>query len=492
MPIFSSMRIRATVSFVVVFALIMAVIDVAILGIRREQAETDFDKCLLAQSKSLAEVIELASDGTISWHDGATVSKYARAFRCAEFYHNIKLPDGTVVDSSGNLSDLVLSKELPSLATLKRTSYVFENTSGDTVDRILGEGSTMRIVSYYHVTKSGQVLIIQVGMDLDPLHAGIEKMQASVIAFSCFSLLAVALTSWLLASRLVRPMKQMAQQVGEITPRDLDQEIELSDKDSEASEMADTINQLLHRLHEAFRAQREFLQHSAHELRTPISVLLGEAQVLRSKPRDLAEYERYLENIDGELKSVSKVIDSMLMLANVRAGTHPRESEQVSVNNVIIDVLELAQPVASQKRIKLKPKLGIMPDTDQEPMVEGDPQLLATMFSNLVRNAIRFSDIGSDIDIVIEGKDERVDICVADSGPGIPEEKLGEIFDPYVSIPRAGRTSGSSGIGLTIARSIVLLHGGTIAAKNREPHGAEFCVTLPMADEPSDDAARDG
>jgi len=376
---------------------------------------------------------------------------------------------------------------MPEPDVLRERGIVFQRISGDTVNEVLGDGADMRLLSYYHVPEAGAPFIIQVAMDLETLHTMNRDLRGNFLRISLLSLAAAGLTSWLLSKRSLQPIEAIKDQVAEIEIHELDQRIDIDDSAVELESLTKTVNEMLARLDRSFNAQSDFLNHAAHELKTPLAVLLGETQRMRRAPREVEDYESNLMEMEQELLRLAKVVDSLLMLAKARAGTRDLDEAPVSANDFVTEALERCQPIARHREIKLDTVLAYDAKTDSEPIVLGDERLLIAMVENLVRNSVRLSPVGTLVRVVVAMDQAQVMISVQDEGPGIPEEQRATLFTAFFSEPVEGRSSGGTGIGLAIVNSVVKLHRGEISVNNRETGGAEFVITFPLhaADETS-------
>lgn len=490
--IFQSMRLRISVYHVIVFAIVQAIFGFAFLSIRKSQSSDQFDDCLRGQAKSMSNIINLAENYDVTWSEGAGPSRFAKGFSCAEFFYHIRKPDGEVIDSSGNLSDRVMSREIPPIDPLKAQRQIIETVDGPEVATILGDGGRFRMIHYWHVTKLDKPIIIQVAMSLSSLDRANEQIVATFISISVLALLATGLTTWFMADRAIRPWKEIRSDVQKMTPGEMGQRIEVEHADTELTDVAESLNDVFARVDVAFKAQNEFLTNAAHELRTPVSVLLGEAQIMLRKARTVEEYAEYIVSIEEEMRRMSRIIEGMLTLARTRAGTRILALDQLSANDLVIEAMEDCQALATQRGVGFSAALAQYGDDDLEPNVRGDQRLLVAMLDNIIRNSIRVSPIDARVEIAVVVENGHVEISVMDNGPGIPEDKLQEVFKDFKSIPVRGATNGGAGIGLAIARSVVELHGGEIAASNRTQGGARFAVILPLdSDGDSGAASRD-
>ncbi len=231
--------------------------------------------------------------------------------------------------------------------------------------------------------------------------------------------------------------------------------------------------------------RRDFVANVSHELKTPMSALglLAETLVDETNPEVI---KRLTERIQVEAFRASRTIDDLLDLSRIEAEQSPQR-EVVSLNHILADSIERNRSSATNRNIAIK--FDELPETLS---VLGDRRQLASAFSNLIENAIKYSDTESVVQInLIKGENEAI-IETADSGIGIPEKDLQRIFERFYRVDQArSRESGGTGLGLSIVRHVVHNHNGNISVKSMEGVGSTFTVTLPLFNpiSPNDNAA---
>ena len=193
----------------------------------------------------------------------------------------------------------------------------------------------------------------------------------------------------------------------------------------------------------------------------------------------MQEYQLFVAGVQEEMRSLKQVIESLLVLARADAGLPATSRTPQSPNDVAMEAVQRCQPFAAQRSVRLAPHLLSLDGDAAEPMILGDAELLVTMMSNLLRNAVRFSPPARAVELVLGATREQVEFVVRDSGPGIPAEALPRLFERFMQIKGASAEQRGTGLGLAIAKSVATAHGGTISVRNRPEGGCEFRVTLP-------------
>jgi PAS domain S-box-containing protein len=227
----------------------------------------------------------------------------------------------------------------------------------------------------------------------------------------------------------------------------------------------------------ANRVKDEFLAMVSHELRTPLSAIVGWTQLLKSGKLDRDKTERAIQTIDRNAKAQATIINELLDVARIMSGKLSLETKPVELASVINAAIDVVRPAADAKAIEIVAAL----DEAAGP-VSGEPVRLQQVIWNLLSNAIKFTPKQGRVEVTLRRVGTHVVIEVSDTGPGIPANFLPQIFDRFQQADTsAKRLHGGLGLGLSIARTLVEAHGGTIQAESEgEGQGAKFTVTLPV------------
>jgi PAS domain S-box-containing protein len=226
----------------------------------------------------------------------------------------------------------------------------------------------------------------------------------------------------------------------------------------------------------ASRLKDEFLATVSHELRTPLNAIVGWSRMLRSDQLSPDELDHALAVIERNAWSQKQIIEDMLDVSRIITGRLRLGLTPVQLPMVIQTAIEAMQPAARAKQINISTELEW-----SEAIVNGDPDRLQQIAWNLISNAVKFTPAGGTVEISVAGCNGAVELCVADSGPGIDPEFLPHAFERFTQEDGSStRRHGGLGLGLAIVRHLVELHGGSVEAMNREDRsGAIFRVTLP-------------
>jgi signal transduction histidine kinase len=256
-------------------------------------------------------------------------------------------------------------------------------------------------------------------------------------------------------------------------PFDATGQLHLRGRRDEIGRLAQSFNDLLARLGEAFARERQFISDASHELKTPLTSINANAQMLlRWGDRDREIRRESLETIVRESADLAGMVNGMLTLAKADSGDEiPKEP--LSLAQIASEATQSAASRAAEKSLELRFAYSATPT------VYGDPNLLRQMIGNLVDNAIKFSEQGH-VDVRVGSNGTTAWVEVADSGTGIPEEELPNVFQRFYRADKArSRDVPGTGLGLAIVRSIARVHGGEATAARSPGGGALFRVVLP-------------
>jgi signal transduction histidine kinase len=300
-----------------------------------------------------------------------------------------------------------------------------------------------------------------------PIEDAQSDVEKTFLVVGAASLAAALLAGYLLATRTAAPLRRFAATATEIDAGDLTPRLDSSPTAAaELRTLAEAFNHMLDRLDSAFARQRRFVSDASHELRSPLTAIRGQLEVLaRSESPDAAEVQRVEAMAMTEMRRVERLVDDLLALARLDEGVAPALRE-VEVGPFLAD---LGEGVA---------EIGELPDET----LRIDPDLIAQVVRNLLGNARRHAGPGGRVALSARVGSAGVVIAVDDDGPGIPPPERERVFDRFHrSEPARDRASGGSGLGLGIARAIVELHGGRIWVEDSPLGGARVCFELPRA-----------
>jgi signal transduction histidine kinase len=474
-----SLRFRIVFLSLVAFAFVLGVSAVYIFTTYERYLREEFDNRLRESSRIVAESIALQADATVQ-----PVPQIS-PFRFPNYYFLIRTSDGRVHEKSNNLGQA----ELPFSERAQTAQQLDRPVIETIVDGALAEKSQsgeLRLLTIYHHGENTAPYFLQMASSLDTIDRNVSELLRTM-TFGCLvGIVFAGIGSFLVAWRSVKSISNIAKQAKELNAAQLDRRIDRPNSNDEVAYLVDVINGMLDRLEKAFSAQQRFIADVSHEFHTPLSILLVQAQVLSQQRRPIERYEDFLVSVQQEMRQLAQTVQSLLTLARAHAGFKVQGIEQVSVNDFVVEAVSRCSRYARERGVRLVPALPVVADDDNtpDPTIEGELELLTTMTSNLIRNAIRFSPAKGSVDITVTISRESATVVVADRGPGVPEEHLTRLFDRFFQVPKdenRKRGTTGSGLGLAITKGVVELHKGEIIPRNRPGGGCEFVVKLPLS-----------
>jgi signal transduction histidine kinase len=331
------------------------------------------------------------------------------------------------------------------------------------------ETGPLRVLSESIKTDTGRLGTFRVADPLQPVEDAQSELSDAFIVVGLVALLISVAVASLAATVVTRPLRRMAAVATRVEAGELSRRSGLGGRGDEVGVLAHSFDRMLDRLEQAFRRQRDFVSDASHELRTPLTVLRGQLELLEQE-HDARQRRREIETALRELDRMNRLVDDMLTLAAAES-TDIVRFEPIELAGFLED-LRRDLPLLGDRDYRLNgPSTGVL---------EADPQRLAQVLRNLVRNAISVTDAGDPIAVTATPHDGRLEFAVADRGPGIPVEELEQVFDRFHRTDAGrDRRRGGTGLGLAIARALVEAHGGRIWAESVPGAGATFRFDLP-------------
>ncbi|MEP6668391.1 MAG: ATP-binding protein [Chthoniobacter sp.] len=314
---------------------------------------------------------------------------------------------------------------------------------------------------------------VLVGRSIGAEQADLHTFGGALAAIGGVVLAAGLLGGWWLVTRAMRPVEEISATATRIAAGDLSQRISTDEADSELGQLAGVLNTTFARLDSLFAQQVRFTADAAHELRTPVAVMLTQTQSALARERPGAEYRETLEACQRATQRMRRLIESLLELARFDAGQESLRRDACDLAKIAGDCLELIRPLAAARRIQIHADLPAAP-------CRGDAERLAQVVTNLLSNAIDYNREDGEIHVTTSGADGIATLTVRDTGTGIAPNDLPHVFERFQRGDKARTAAaGHSGLGLAITQAIVNAHGGSIEAASEAGAGATFTVKLP-------------
>ncbi|MDO8767840.1 MAG: heavy metal sensor histidine kinase [Burkholderiaceae bacterium] len=316
-------------------------------------------------------------------------------------------------------------------------------------------------------------VIVAVATDIAHHQAFMRSFLQTLWIFVAGAAALTGVLGWAAARSGLAPLRAKREQAQVVTAQQLSHRLPVESAPVELAELAQSLNEMLARLEEGFRRLSDFSSDIAHELRTPVSNLMTQTQVVLSRARSADEYRNILESNAEEFERMARMISDMLLLAKAENGLVVPSRETVNLAAEVLALFDYYDAVAEEK--------GLVLAVEGAGEVSADRLMLRRALGNLLSNAVRHSTSRTTVRVRIQSDADAVSVSMENTGDTIPQEYLERVFDRFFRVdPSRQRSSEGTGLGLAITKSIVVAHGGTISAASVDKV-TTFTIKLPRA-----------
>jgi len=380
-----------------------------------------------------------------------------------------------VLDASAKLA--TASINLPDQRLAVRKQDLLKAAQGKIVYATVGgwEKQPIRMVSYPIIVNGRLAYLVQVGAPMMTAQEMLRKILIVLGVSIPLSLFLFGYGGWFLAGLSLKPVDILTRSAKKITAENLSQRLEVLNPHDEIGELAATFNNTLARLEAVFSRMRQFSADVSHELRTPLTILRGETEVALRWVKEPEEYRAILQSNLEEIKRMSEIIEYLLDLAKAEEGMLRLEFSEVTLNDLLDELVSQTKVLARQKGVVLAFE-ALYPV-----VISGDRLRLRQIFLNLLDNAVKYTPASGEVRVVLDSVGRYARVAVIDTGSGIPAEDLPYIFDRFYRVDKArNRADGGTGLGLSLSSSLAEAHGGRIEVVSQQGMGSVFTVYLPL------------
>lgn len=324
---------------------------------------------------------------------------------------------------------------------------------------------------------SAQTDTVEVAVDVSQQEALLARYRDRFWVILMGTLAIFPLVGYQIARRGIRPVREMATTARHISSTNLHERIQPEGYPSELASLAATFNKMLDGLEESFERISRFSADIAHDLRTPVNNIRGEAEVALARARTLDEYREVLGSCLEEAVRLSDLIGDLLFLARAESPLAHLQRESINVGELLSGIREYYEAPAADRGVFLSTAVPTEPVIAQL-----DRTLLQRAVGNLVSNALAHTPPGKSVVLGASVEPAGVRIEVSDAGVGIPPEALPRVFDRFFRVDESrSQASGGTGLGLAIVQSIMLLHGGNVQIASKVGQGTQVTLRVPLS-----------
>jgi heavy metal sensor kinase len=457
---------RLTVWYGGILALILIVFSSGVYIYFKNSLQKSID----TKIKSIGEVL---SSSLTETHSQSIFGNFER------YLENVlgRKPKGKfiqIIDSSGRIgakmSDIETETVPTSFSTLERA------LKGEVIyETIEGARPRLRIVTIPIVEENKKVTsIVQVGTSLEDFDETMKKLLIIMIISIPTSISVTIVIGYFMAKKALKPVDQIRKAAIKISSSNLDERIDIGKRRDELSRLAETFNDMITRLKDAFQRINQFSIDVSHELKTPLTILKGETEVTLRKDRENEDYRKLLKSHLEEVDRMTRIVDDLLLLSKADSEEIRLNIEDIALRDLVVDICMDMKIFADNKGIEL-----IVSELE-DVRLKGDELKLRRMLWNVVQNGIKYTQKGGKVEISSYVNNGYVWIDVKDNGVGISEKDMKYIFDRFYRGDKSRRRESGSGLGLSISKWIAEAHRGVIEVKSRPLEGSLFSIKLPI------------
>ncbi len=303
----------------------------------------------------------------------------------------------------------------------------------------------------------------------------LRNLRILLAALLLLSVLIVVIAGWVYAGRALRPVNTLITEIQSISEQDLEKRLQEPEHHDEIGKLIRIFNGLLTRIDKAFSLQRSFVSNVSHELKNPLTKITSQLEVTLLNARANEEYKKTIESVLEDTRELNLLSTSLLDLASLHEANRTFSMSRVRVDEVLWEAMEQVRALDVQYHTEVV-KLEL-PEQEERLCIYGNQYMLRTALGNVIENACKFAyDHRACVSLYLS--DTRIHVRVTDHGPGVDEENLQHIFQPFFRGDQTSRTKGY-GIGLSLSQRIIRLYEGDVQIKSRVGIGTDVLVDLP-------------
>jgi heavy metal sensor kinase len=338
------------------------------------------------------------------------------------------------------------------------------------------QGHILRFYSQ-RIGVHGKPYTVQVAAPMDELFEALERFRIMLLLTAPVLLVAASAGGYWISRRALAPVDAISQAAQKISIENMAERLDVPKTGDELARLSETLNEMLARLESSVRRITQFTADASHELRAPVSLIRTTAEVaVMKRDRPAGEYLASLDEILEEAERTSQVVDSLMLLARADSSKEILERTPVDAAAVVQNAAEQGQRLARGRGVEFSLKLPPSPI-----QIHADAEALRRALLILIDNAAKYTPSGGTVEVGLEARDGIAIAYVSDTGIGIDASDLPHVFDRFWRADKArSREQGGAGLGLSIAKWIVEMHGGKISVRSELGKGSTFAVSMPV------------
>ncbi len=468
----SSIKARIITFYLAVLLVTLSALGIFLYLSLSKIVYNSIDSSLLSRAKALATLIN-ESDAETEFNFSDEIMWEYQSPKAGSFFQ-IRRLDGTVTEKSTSLGSFLL----PFQAGSNRTNF----------KTIFLNGKPARLVNFHILRDKEQNgkkknrltedrrggLVIQCA-EIIQEQITVKRNYGLVLVISIFFVMITSASgAFFIARKALMPVKDISATVSRISESNLSERIGVENTPAELKVLSASFNHTFDRLENSFERQKQFTSDASHELRTPLSVILSQSEITLRRERTPEEYKDALTTVEEAGKLMSDIVTKLLTIARLGVDKAEIRKERIDLIEIITKAVKLLSSYAENNQIRIT-----IWKIEQTMVIAGDPTAILELFVNIIDNAIKYNIPRGKIDISFKKEDAFIVIQVKDTGIGIAEEDLKQVFERFYRVDKSrSKHIAGVGLGLSICKEIVRLHGGRITMESQAEGGTTVFVYL--------------
>lgn len=473
---FRSLSFKLTIWYVMILGIIIGIAGVFLYESFKESLMDELEQTLLEIANDVND--KWYSRRGVTWEDA--INRMEDKFGVYDpFIQMVEIKEQRDRDSDiRGIAKIIRSRKIPEDLFVFDSRCYYKADRADIDDLVYMTVTEKKLSSYplrvilFPVRGPN---IVQVGISLEETTNALKELLFILIIGGPLLLLFSSLGGSFIIRKALQPVKSVVRTANEISADDLSLRIDSRNRKDEIGALVDTFNEMIARLEKSVKKIRQFSGDVSHELRTPLTIIRGEIEVLLRKDRKKEEYKDILKSVLEETLQMEKIIDELLFLSRIEAADKRKLDADIHLDDVLLKVFESREQTAVRKKLEFAIK-------EVTPLsIKGDRALLKRLISNIIDNAIRYTPPKGKVEISLEQKEGYAQICIQDTGIGIPKESLSFIFDRFYVVDKSrSKESGGFGLGLSIAKWVADIHSASIDVQSKINQGTIVKIRFPL------------
>lgn len=451
-------RTRLTLQFLMTGGLILIIASVFIYYFSSNYRKEEFNSRLKDRALGIANLLFVEYEVDAS-----------RA-RKGEYINPVNLHDEKIIILNSQF-DTIYNTDLKN--EIKVDKNIIQKIS--TGYNLSGKQEKYDVIGFVYFTNYDMFIIINAANDIEgKFH--LEKLSGILVGAFIISLCLFFLIGWFASGKAIKPVSDIVNKIEEVSASSLNLRLYEPKTNNEIGRLAKAFNKMLKRLEISFTSQKNFIANASHELRTPMTAINGQLEVLLMKERSTQEYVSEIESILKDTKSLIQLLNSLLLLAKTNSEMPMNFCKKIRIDELLWQIKDEYKRYNKEYSIKIEMDISL---TDSDQMeVFGDDSLIKVAISNIIDNACKYS-LNHTVIIRIRYTGKFIQLEFEDQGAGIPEDGIQKIFEPFFRMEHTALISGH-GIGLTLANQIIKNHLGQISVFSELNKGTSVIIKLPV------------